>query len=51
MGDISSLKTIAEGLRSASASYGVFSDKITRMADNFDFEGIFKLVEELNARA
>ena len=50
MGDISNLKSIAEGLRSKSASYAVFSDKITRMAENFDFEGILKLVDELNAQ-
>ena len=51
MGDISNLKSIAEGLRPKSASYAVFSDKITRMAENFDFEGILKLVDELNAQA
>ncbi|MBW2705974.1 MAG: response regulator [Deltaproteobacteria bacterium] len=51
MGDITNLKSIAEGLRSKSASYAVFSDKITRMAENFDFEGILKLVDELNAQA
>jgi len=50
MGDITNLKSIAEGLRSKSASYAVFSDKITRMAENFDFEGILKLVDELNAQ-
>jgi signal transduction histidine kinase/CheY-like chemotaxis protein len=51
MGDITNLKSIAEGLRSKSASYGIFSDKITRMAEDFDFEGILKLVDELNAQA
>ncbi len=51
MGDINSLKTTAEQLKSESESYTPFSAKITQLAENFDFEGILKLVEELNSQA
>jgi HPt (histidine-containing phosphotransfer) domain-containing protein len=49
MGDIGNLKSIADGLKLKSASYAVFSDNITRMAENFDFEGILNLVDELRS--
>jgi len=51
MGDITDLKSIAEQLKSKSESYTAFSDKITQLAEDFDFEGILKLVAELNSRA
>jgi len=51
MGDITDLKSIAEQLKSKSESYAAFSDKITQLAEDFDFEGILKLVAELNFRA
>jgi signal transduction histidine kinase/DNA-binding response OmpR family regulator/HPt (histidine-containing phosphotransfer) domain-containing protein len=47
MGDLTDLKSIARQLKSKSESYTVFSDKITRLAEDFDFEGILKLVDEL----
>ena len=50
MGDITDLKSIAEQLKSKSESYTVFSDKITQLAEDFDFEGILKLVAELESR-
>jgi CheY-like chemotaxis protein len=50
MGDVNSLKSTAEQLKSESESYTPFSDKIIKLAENFDFESILKLVEELNSR-
>jgi HPt (histidine-containing phosphotransfer) domain-containing protein len=47
LGDINDLKSIARELKSESESYTVFSDQITRLAENFDFNGIIKLAEEL----
>ena len=49
MGDITDLKSIAEALKSKSESYTVFSEKITQLAENFDFDGIKKLADELES--
>lgn len=48
LGDINALKSIARELKSESQSYTAFSDKITRLAENFDFDGVIKLAEELD---
>jgi len=47
LGDINELKSIARELKSESESYTVFSDKITRLAENFDFDGVIQLAKEL----
>jgi signal transduction histidine kinase/CheY-like chemotaxis protein len=47
MGNISELKAIAKELRSTSGTYGDFSDTISRLAEDFDLEGILKLCERL----
>ena len=49
MGDITDLKSIAEALKSKSESYTVFSEKITNLAENFDFDGIKQLADELES--
>jgi len=51
MGDIANLKSIAEGLRSKSASYAGISEKIMRLAENFEFDGIKNLADELKSTA
>ncbi len=48
MGNITDLKLIAEELKSD--SYAGLSEKITQLAENFDFDGIIKLAQELEAR-
>jgi HPt (histidine-containing phosphotransfer) domain-containing protein len=50
LGDINDLKSVAEELKLKSESYTVFSDKITRLAENFDFDGIIKFADELESR-
>jgi CheY-like chemotaxis protein len=49
MGDITDLKSIAEALKSKSESYTSFSEKITHLAENFDFDGIKQLADELES--
>ena len=51
MGNITELKNIADGLKSDSDQYGTFSSAILRLAEDFDFDGILKLVEELEGAA
>jgi signal transduction histidine kinase/CheY-like chemotaxis protein len=48
MGNITDLKLIAEELKSD--SYAGFSERITQLAENFDFDGIIKLAAELESR-
>ena len=50
MGNISDLKTIAQELKTGSDAYGNFSDSILSLAEDFDFEGIFKLSGELESQ-
>jgi CheY-like chemotaxis protein len=47
MGDVTQIKSIAEDLKSESAAIAPFSDKFIQLAEDFDFEGISKLVGEL----
>jgi signal transduction histidine kinase/CheY-like chemotaxis protein len=49
MGSISDLKLIAEELKTESDSYAGISAKITQLAENFDFDGIIKLADELES--
>ena len=51
MGNIAELKTIAAGLASDSDRYGSFSSTILKLAEDFDFDGIVKLAEELELKA
>jgi len=47
MGNITDLKLIAEELKSD--SYAGISERITQLAENFDFDGIIKLAAELES--
>jgi CheY-like chemotaxis protein len=47
MGDITQLKFIAKQLRSQSDAYSPISEKIIQCADDFDFEAIAALADEL----
>ena len=49
VGDITDLKAIAEDLRTGSGAYGSFGDRILRLAEDFDFDGIIKLADELES--
>jgi two-component system sensor histidine kinase/response regulator len=51
MGNITELKTIAAGLESESDQYSSFSSTILKLAEDFDFDGIAKLVAELETQA
>ncbi len=48
MGNITDLKLIAEELKSD--SYAGISERITQLAENFDFDGIIKLAAELESQ-
>ena len=47
MGDVTQIKSIAEDLKSKSGAFAPFADKFIQLAEDFDFEGISKLVGEL----
>jgi len=47
MGDVSGLKTIAEEMISRSKDFSPYRDRIVQLADNFDFEGILALADDL----
>jgi HPt (histidine-containing phosphotransfer) domain-containing protein len=47
MGDVTQIKAIAEELKAKSDAFAPFSDKFIQLAEDFDFEGISKLVGEL----
>ena len=49
MGSVSDLKGIAAELVSESDSYARLSEKITQLAQNFDFEGLLQLADELKS--
>ena len=44
MGDVAQIKSIAEELKSESDAFSPFCDKLAQLADDFDFDGIQKLV-------
>jgi len=46
MGDVAQIKSIAEELKSESDALSPFCDKLVRLADDFDFDGIQKIVLE-----
>jgi len=47
MGDVTQIKSIAEELKSKFDAFAPISDKFIQLAEDFDFEGISKLVGEL----
>jgi HPt (histidine-containing phosphotransfer) domain-containing protein len=47
MGDVTQIKSIAEELKSKSEAFAPISEKFIQLAEDFDFEGISKLVGEL----
>ncbi len=49
MGDVIQIKSIAEELRTESDAMAPFCDRLIRLADDFDFDGIQKIVLELDS--
>jgi hypothetical protein len=49
MGDVIQIKSIAEELKSESDAMAAFCDELFRLADDFDFDGIQKIVLKLNS--
>ncbi|MBW2408242.1 MAG: hypothetical protein JRF72_00485, partial [Deltaproteobacteria bacterium] len=47
MGDITQLKNIADELSSKTRAFVPIGNKITKLADEFDFEGIAQLADSL----
>ncbi len=45
MGDVAQIKSIAETLRSESDAVAPFCDELVQLADDFDFDGIQKLLD------
>jgi HPt (histidine-containing phosphotransfer) domain-containing protein len=45
MGDVAQIKSIAEALRSESDAVAPFCDQLVQLADDFDFDGIQKLLD------
>ena len=48
MGDVAQIQSIAQELRSESDAAAPFCDKLVRLAEDFDFDGIQKFVLKLN---
>jgi len=46
---VAQIKSIAEELKSESDALAPFCDKLVRLADDFDFDGIQKIVFELDS--
>jgi hypothetical protein len=49
MGDVMQIASIAEELKSGTPSMEPFCDKLVRLAEDFDFDGIQKIVIELDS--
>jgi HPt (histidine-containing phosphotransfer) domain-containing protein len=49
MGDVIQIKSIAEELKSESDAMAPFCDELIRLADDFDFDGLQKIVLELES--
>jgi PAS domain S-box-containing protein len=47
MGDVTQIKSIAEEFKSKSEAFGPLGDQLIRLAEDFDFDGISRLVGEL----
>jgi hypothetical protein len=50
IGDVMQVAAIADELKSAETALAPFCDRIRRLADDFDLDGILKLAEELMAQ-
>jgi non-canonical (house-cleaning) NTP pyrophosphatase len=48
MGDVMQIKSISANLKSESGAAEPFCDELVQLAENFDFDGIIKLVLELD---
>ena len=49
MGDVMKIQSIANELRSANDAMTPFSDTLIRLADDFDFDGVQKILLELDS--
>jgi chitinase len=49
MGDVMKIKSIAEVLKSESDAVAPFCNELIRLAEDFDFDGIQKLMLELDS--
>jgi HPt (histidine-containing phosphotransfer) domain-containing protein len=49
LGDVSEITALARGISARSGGLSTTGKRILRMVENFDFEGILKLVDELEA--
>jgi hypothetical protein len=49
MGDVMQIQSAAEELKSETDVMAPFCDKVIRLADDFDFDGIQKIVLELDS--
>jgi CheY-like chemotaxis protein len=47
LGDVSGLAAICSELAATSEAFGPYKDRVTQLADVFDFDGVLKLTEEL----
>jgi PAS domain S-box-containing protein len=50
LGDVVKIKSIAEELKSEFDAMGPFCDELVQLAEDFDFEGILKFVNELEGK-
>jgi hypothetical protein len=50
MGDVTQVSTVAGELKSRSEDLAPICDKLMRLADDFDLDGILELVNELESR-
>jgi PAS domain S-box-containing protein len=50
LGDVSELGAATDALAARSSAFNAWAERIRRMTDEFDFDGILKLVEELERR-
>jgi CheY-like chemotaxis protein len=48
MGDVTQVKSIVEELKSRSDGFAPLGDKFVQMAEDFDFDGILKLADEMD---
>jgi HPt (histidine-containing phosphotransfer) domain-containing protein len=48
MGDVTEIVSIGEEIASGNQAFMPYKEKITQLADDFDFEGILKLAAELD---
>ena len=49
LGDVSELHAVAKELSARTSAFGAHAERIQRLADDFDFDGILKLAGELNS--